>query len=405
MSTTERLYYEDSHLRVFDATVVDITERVSGWAGIVLDRTAFYPTGGGQPSDTGYLGGARVVECIDQEEKGVLHLIEGNAPQVGDRVVGKVDWPVRLDHMQQHTGQHILSQAFYKLYGSETRSFRVMQDASEVDIELENPSDERIHAAVELANEVIWSDRPLKVHNVTKEEATRMPLRKDSVREGNLRVIEISDFDLSPCGGTHALRTGEVGIIVVRSWERAKGMTRITFLAGGRVVKDYNRANSTARNVAAAFSAARDDGPALVARVIEENKQLIRRVNQLEEVAVQVEAEEILRDAEAVNGAKLISRVFDGRDAESLKRLALALVAGEPAVALLGSRDGETARLVFARSENAKGDMNVLQKEACAAIDGRGGGKPDMAQGGGKSVAKLEAVIEAAARSVKAECG
>jgi alanyl-tRNA synthetase len=281
----------------------------------------------------------------------------------------------------------------------------MMQDASEVDIELANPSDGRIQAAVELANEVIWSDRPLKIHNVTKEEAATMPLRKDSLREGRLRIIEINDYDLSPCGGTHALRTGEVGIIVVRSWEKAKGLARITFLAGGRVAADYNRANSAARNVAAVFSAARDDTPALVAKVVEENKQLVRRVNQLEAVAVRVEAEEILRDVEAVNGAKIISCVFDGRDAESVKRLAIALVAGEPAVALLGSRDGETARMVFARSENVGGDMNVLMKEACAAIDGRGGGKPDMAQGGGKSVEKLEAVIEAAARSVKVECG
>jgi alanyl-tRNA synthetase len=143
-----------------------------------------------------------------------------------------------------------------------------------------------------------------------------MPLRKNSLREGPLRIIEINDYDLSPCGGTHALRTGEVGIIVVRSWEKAKGLARITFLAGGRVAADYNRANSAARNVAAVFSAARDDTPALVAKVVEENKQLVRRVNQLEAVAVRVEAEEILRDVEAVNGAKIISCVFDGRDAE-----------------------------------------------------------------------------------------
>src|SRR3954453_15694435 len=282
MTATERLYYEDSHLTVFEATVTEITDRVSGWAGVKLDRTAFYPTGGGQPSDTGFINTARVVECVDLGNTGVLHLIEGTTPAVGARVMGRVDWPVRLDHMQQHTGQHILSQAFVSLYGAETRAFRMMPDYSEIDIALENPSEGKIQAAVDKANEIIWSDRAMRIHNVTAEEAARMPLRKDSAREGELRIIEIEEFDMTPCGGTHAKRTGEVGVIVVRSWERAKGMTRVVFLAGHRVATDYNKANSTARSVAASFSAARDDSPALVERLVEENKRLSRRVNTLE---------------------------------------------------------------------------------------------------------------------------
>ena len=264
MSATERLYYEDSHLTEFEARVVSVTERVSGWAAVTLDRTAFYPTGGGQPSDTGTLNEARVVECIDEEAAGVLHIVQGEPLAVGATVRGHVDWPRRLDHIQQHTGQHILSQAFVALYGAETRSFRMMEQASEIDVALDDPTDDRIERGIELANSIVWEDRPVHIRQVTKDEASQLPLRKDSAREGELRVIEIEGFDLSPCGGTHAGRTGEVGVIAVRSWERAKGLTRIEFVAGGRAVADYRRANRTARRVAAMFSVGRDDAPASV---------------------------------------------------------------------------------------------------------------------------------------------
>src|SRR6202165_3742562 len=140
MPVTERLYYRDSHLIEFDAHVVDTSERVSGWLAVTLDRTAFYPTGGGQPSDTGTLNGAPVVECIDEGET-VLHVVQGAAPRIGAPVKGRVDWPRRLDHIQQHTGQHILSQAFIKIFNAETRGFRIMQQASEIDVALENPAD------------------------------------------------------------------------------------------------------------------------------------------------------------------------------------------------------------------------------------------------------------------------
>ena len=141
MPATERLYYDDSHLIEFEARVIDMTDRVSGWTAVTLDRTAFYPTGGGQPSDTGTLNGVRVVECIDDEDNGVLHVIQGRAPEVGATVQGRVDWPRRLDHMQQHTGQHILSQAFVTLFNAPTRSFRVLEQSCEIDVELNNPTD------------------------------------------------------------------------------------------------------------------------------------------------------------------------------------------------------------------------------------------------------------------------
>ncbi len=437
---TERLYYDDSRLLEFDASVISLSEGDDGQIAVTLDRTAFYPTGGGQPNDTGTLGDAHVIDCIDAEDAGILHVIQGPLPEIGDTIHGKVDWLRRLDHIQQHTGQHILSAAFVKQFDAPTRSFRVLEHECEIDVALDDPTDERIERAVDLANQIIWENRSIRLRQVTSAEATSLPLRKEPAREGELRVIEIDDFDLTPCGGTHAKLTGEVGVIAVRSWERAKGLTRIQFLAGIRALADYRKANRTASEVAALFSAGREDSPALVARLVEENKKLRRRVSELEEVGSRLEAEELLKDvsdsqrvsspsyrtptsrgsdrvssstvAERVSSPtvreglpseaspRVVVSVFEDRDADSLKHLALALIAHQNVVALLGSRDGDTARLVFARSSDAPGDMNMLIREACSIIGGRGGGKPDMAQGGGKSVEKLGEAIDRAAKSL-----
>jgi len=355
----------------------------------------------------------------------VLHVVEGEAPRAGACVRGVVDWPRRLDHVQQHTGQHILSQAFVELYGAQTRSFRMMTDACEIDVDLGDPSDEKIESAVDRANEVVWDDRAVRVHNVTTEEAARMPLRKDSAREGELRIIEIEGFDFSPCGGTHARRTGEVGLVAARHWERAKGLVRVTFVAGARALSDYRRANRTARAAASLFSVARDEAADAAARLQDENKQLQRRLRASEELAARAEARVLVEgadegaggtsvaggvtgvvgggDARAIeDGAvRIVARVFEGRDAESLRRLASAIAAHANTIALLGSREEGGARLVFARSVEAGADMNALMREASQALGGRGGGRPDMAQGGGPLAEKLSDAIEEAARKVK----
>ncbi|MDT5158915.1 MAG: alanyl-tRNA synthetase [Acidobacteriota bacterium] len=428
MTTTERLYYADSHLVEFDARVVSVSQTADGRACVTLDRTAFYPTGGGQPNDTGTLGAARVVDCVEADEAFVLHIVEGKLPDSGATVRGRVDWPRRLDHIQQHTGQHILSQAFVELFGAQTRSFRMTTDACEIDVDLSDPSDERIERAIDRANEIIWDDRLVRVHHVTPEEAARMTLRKDSAREGSLRVIEIEGFDFSPCGGTHAGRTGEVGVVAARQWERAKGLVRVTFAAGVRALADYRRANRTARTVAALFSVGREEATEAAARLQEENKHSQRRLRVAEEIAARAEARELLEETLATAGEathaaageatlvvtageethaaaggrlKIIARTFEGRDGESLRRLAAALAAHACTVALLGSLGEGGARLVFARSADTDADMNALMREACRMLGGRGGGRPELAQGGGPHAEKLTEALEAAASSVR----
>ncbi|MEJ7577580.1 MAG: DHHA1 domain-containing protein [Pyrinomonadaceae bacterium] len=391
MNATKRLYYDDSHLTNFQARVLAVTEIKDKGFAVTLDETAFYPMGGGQPSDTGTLecasGTARVVECVDAGEAGVQHVVEGELLQVGEAVTGRIDWSRRFEHIQQHTAQHIFSQAFIKLYEAETHGFRIMKRWSEIDVRLDNPSDERIREAIEMANKIVWENRPIRVRHVSAEEAAHLPLRKTPTREGELRIVEIEGYDTNACGGTHARATGEIGMILVRSWERAKGMTRIEFVAGARALKDYEAANETARRVAALFSVGRDEVEQASLRLIEEGKELARRLRALESTFADSEAETLMGQAMlGRDDLSVVARTFDDRDHEGLKQLAHKLIQRPRTIALLGSTDGDdAARLVFARSPDVSEDMNLLMREACQSLDGRGGGRPDMAQGGGQA--------------------
>jgi alanyl-tRNA synthetase len=271
---------------------------------------------------------------------------------------------------------------------------------STIDIELQSPSDDHMRAAEEVANAVIFEDRPMNVHLVSEEEAARLPLRKEAAVEGVIRVIEISGFDWSPCGGTHAKRTGQIGLIAIKGYERAKRMTRVEFVCGHRALEEYRTANKTALAVAQLFSAERDTTPELVARAIQESKSLKKRIRDLLEITVEVEAGKMLAEATTAHGFKLVQAVFEGRDVEEVRLLAAKITQAEPSVALLGTREAAAARLVFARSATLDQNMGQLLAEACQMLGGRGGGRPDLAQGGGPDVAKLEAALHAAAERI-----
>jgi alanyl-tRNA synthetase len=410
---TEQLYYNDSYLLDFEARIIGLAPFDENRCALTLDRTAFYPTSGGQPHDTGVLAlaanprvTARVIECLNEgegENADVLHIVaraDAEKFKIGASVEGHVNRARRFDHLQQHTAQHILSQAFVQLFKAETRSFRMFSDVSEIDVALDAPSAEKIEQALTLANEIVWQNRSLRIIYAAAEEAKNFNLRKEPKRAGILRLIEIEDFDVTPCGGTHAKRTGEVGIILARAWERAKGMTRIEFVAGRRALTDYQRANETARRVAAFFSVERDAGARAVARVLDENKTLARRVREQSEELARHEASELLAlIPRSPDKLRVVAREFLGRDIESLNALARAIVAHPHTVALLASIGNENereltenqneqntvnVRLVFARSNDVQADMNALMRTVCVEIGGRGGGRPDFAQGGGK---------------------
>src|SRR5688500_13050091 len=233
---TQRLYYTEPYRKTFNATVVK-AETVDGLSFVTLDQTAFYPTSGGQPFDTGSLGGAAVTDVIDREDGTVVHVVSGEL-KVGEVVSAEIDWARRFDHMQQHTGQHVLSAAFARLFGVRTESVHMGQLSSTIDLAREvTPSE--VAKAEDDANRVVWEDRPVAIRFATAEEAASMGMRKESARTGTLRLIDVADYDLSACGGTHVERTGAIGAIAVGGSEKLRGGSRVEFLCGNRVVQRF----------------------------------------------------------------------------------------------------------------------------------------------------------------------
>jgi len=401
MQPTARLYFSDSSLLEFQATVLSVTPFERG-DRVVLQATAFYPTGGGQPNDTGILNEAPVIDVYEDEAGIIYHVVERTgAIEPGQKVTGAVDRARRLDHLQQHSGQHILSQAFVQSCGAETRSFHLGSQTSTIDIELQTPTIDLMRAAEDIANSVVFEDRPMRVHLVNEEEAARLPLRKESAVKGDIRVIEIENFDWSPCGGTHASRTGQIGLIAIRSFERAKKMTRVEFVCGRRALAEYRSASDVAFAVARMFSADRDSAPELVARALQEIKSTRKRARDLLELAMTAEAAAMLETGFDCGGFKVVQAVFDSRELEEIRILAAKIVNREPSIALLATKEPTAARLVFSRSESLTANMGQLLSEACELLGGRGGGKPELAQGGGPNVERLEEAISNAAAKVR----
>lgn len=400
---TERLYYTNSKLLEFTGRVTDMVPHDNRLA-VVLDRTAFYPTGGGQPYDTGWLGHARVLDVIDNEATGaVLHLVEGPLQfGVGDSVTGIIDPQRRRDHLQQHTGQHILSQAFVQVAGIETKSFHLGAETSTIDLDWERPDETFMRQAEELANQIIFENRPVKIHQVAQAELGQFPIRRDTYHGDVVRVIEISDFDFSPCGGTHAERTGEVGLIAIRGWERAKKMCRVEFVCGGRALRDYRAANSTATAVARLLTTARDDAPEKVARLLDENKQQRRRIRELFDIAADVEADQLLRAAEPQSGYQVVRKIFRDRSMDEVRTLAQKLCDRSRVVVLFSLEDQGAARLLFARSADVNLNMGELMKRVTEQFGGRGGGSPDLAQGGVSQLEQLPVSLDLAIKEIYA---
>jgi alanyl-tRNA synthetase len=385
---TERLYHRDAYAREFKARVLARRD-YKGKQGLILDRTVFYPTSGGQPHDRGLLGGAQVVDVFEEGEE-IVHLLA--SPVTGDEVEGSVDWGRRFDHMQQHTGQHILSQAFVQHLEAETVSFHLGEETCSIDVAASGLTPEQANAVEDLANAVVWANRPVSAEYVSPEQLARMPLRKPPKVTENVRIVAVADFDWSPCGGTHCQAAGEVGMIKIRRLERRGADTRVEFLCGGRALRDYRWRNEHLLNLGSALSVRDDEAVAAALRNLEDARARERELNFLRERLLDYEAAELLASAPREGGVALVSQVFAEREFDELKRLALKLAAGEKAVALLGSQ-GRKGQLVFARSADLSLDMGAVLRAASATIGGRGGGTPAVAQGGAPEPARIPEAV------------
>ena len=390
---TERIYYTDPHRAAFDAQVVRAF-MLDSRPAVVLDATAFYPTSGGQPFDTGTLGAARVVDVIDQEDGTVAHVLDAPLAE-GVRVEGRIDWERRFDHMQQHTGQHVLSAAVARLFDNRTMSFHMSADVSTIDLAREATA-ETISNAEREANRVVWEDRPVSIRFVTSDEAAALQLRKEPSRGGTLRLIDVSDFDLSACGGTHVARTGSIGVIAVSAWERFRGGTRVTFVCGGRALRMFRTYRDAIAGSVRSLSVVPGELPGAIDRVQTESKELRRALKTMQDTLATHEAARLVGEAAVVNGVRIVTRSIDGWDAAGLKAIAAAAAASESvAVALFSAVPPLLA--VVARAANVNVDAHAVVKALVSEFGGRGGGKSDLAQGGGLEGAASEIVGRARA--------
>ncbi|HLH74020.1 MAG TPA: DHHA1 domain-containing protein [Chloroflexota bacterium] len=404
---TERLYYRDCQLIEFSARVI-AHAAYGGRTAIVLDRTAFYPTSGGQPFDTGRLGDATVVDVVEGVE-GILHVLEGPVPKVGTTVAGAIDQERRVDHTQQHTGQHVLSQAFERIGDFTTLSFHLGADASTIDLDTPILDPAAVRQAEEVANQIVLEDRPILIHFTDAQDVERFGLRKPAQkagvpRTGEIRIVEVAGFDSSACGGTHVSRTGQIGPIKVRRWERRGTVSRVEFLCGWRALRDYAGRAETTRALAERLSVADVDLLATVNRSLDDLERLRDDVSRLREQILEAEAARLVDRGQPLKNlpsGRLVQQVYVGRSPDELKRLALTLVRTGPCVALLGS-SGARCHVVFAQSTGLPFDMNQLLRQVAPLFGGRGGGSRDLAQGGAPNPGPVDTALTEAVRLLQA---
>ncbi len=394
---THRLYYSDSFLYEFDAQVTDV---IAGEpAAVVLDRTAFYPSSGGQIFDTGVLvindRKLRVNEVVDERGE-ILHYVDGQAPAPGTVVHGSIDAERRRDHMQQHSGQHVLSAAFIKLFDMPTVSFHMGADSCTIDLDAQSINDEQLNDVERLANQVVMEDRPVEVRFAEADEVSNLGLRKvPTLDKEMLRLIEVRDFDLTACGGTHVAHTSQIGPIVIRKTEKVRQGIRVEFVCGWRALRMARRDFDTLTNAAALYSAHIWDVPQQIRKSLDEVRGGQKERHRLLEELAEFWAGKLAGEAEAGEKWKLVKHIFADRDLPFIKLLAQKLTTGPGMVALLGSSSGQCG-VVFARSRDVDLDVSALMKEAMTATGGRGGGSKELAQGGAPDASQLAAVIDIA---------
>ncbi|MBN1272181.1 MAG: hypothetical protein JXB26_07895 [Candidatus Aminicenantes bacterium] len=383
---TERIYFENAYKVKFEAEVIE-SLTYENRPAVVLDKTCFYPESGGQPADHGTLDETEVVDV--QEEQGrIIHILEGKVPS--GKVRGLINWQRRFDHMQQHSGQHILSQCFARLYNAKTLSFHLGAEYSTLEIEKSGLTDEEWKKVEECANAALFSDRKVATRFVQEEDISKVPLRKPPQKKGVIRVVEVEDFDYTACGGTHVRRTGEIGLIKITKWDRIRGHVRLEFLCGGRALHDYDKKNEVLRNLTKKFTVAEADVPDAVEKLTAELKTWKKENISLRKNLARCEAEDLLKQAEK----GILKKVFTGKAREDLRSLALNIIHEGEYVVLFGNRSGEEVHVVLACSESLPYDMREFVSDVMEAVEGKGGGRPSLVEITGTKGDNLETVLD-----------
>ena len=403
---TQRLYYHDSFLYSFEAEVREIPGGPR--PALILDRTAFYPTSGGQVYDTGIIStdtneNLKVTEVAETEDGRIIHYLEAppKGMKPGTRIQGQIDATRRRDHMQQHTGQHVLSAAFVRLYGMPTVSFHMGNDYCSIDLDTPTLTKEQVEQAELRANEIVIENRAVQIRFVTRDEAGKLGLRKiPQADRDELRLIDIHEFDLNACGGTHVNQTGQIGCILLRKTEKVRQGWRVEFVAGQRAVASARRDFITITEAGAIFSAHIYDVPQQIRKSLEEIRALRKHREQSLEELAEIQAIALLAETQATEGRRVVIRTFSKREMNFLKLLAQKLTRLDMNVVVLLGTTSPQPSLVFAQSPGLPTDMGSLMQQTVSTLGGRGGGSKDMAQGGIPNWDAIEVALKNAAGSL-----
>ena len=402
---SKRLYYEEPYLQEFKGKILEKI-KIDGKPALILGSTCFYPTSGGQPNDLGYIQSVPIVDVIEDNEKIIHVLKEGIEEECGDTVIGTIDWERRFDHMQQHSGQHILSAAFEKLWNADTVSFHLGDEVCTLDIMKDDITPEEVKRGEVLANNVVLENKPIKTYFVNKEEVNKLNLRKIPPQKGDIRIVEIKDFDICACCGTHCETTGEVGLIKILKWEKRGVKIRLDFICGKRSLKDYYWKNELIKNISNKLTIRDTELREAVERMLEERKETRKKLREIKEKLQEHEVKKLIDETSTRdNRIKIINKVFEEKSFQEVKELVQKIInLDESVVVLAGIKskgEGEGAKILFACSRVLKYDMNKLIKEAGKFIEGRGGGAPNFAQAGGKRVEGIQEALDFALTNLK----
>ena len=395
---TERLYYTDAYQRTFTATVTAIAP-IAGQHALILDRSSFYPTSGGQAYDTGQLGPFTVTDVIVGDDGQVYHVIaeEATPAIVGQTLEGTIDWPRRYDHMQQHAGQHLLSQLFYQHFGYETVAVHFGATESTLDLAIAELAAAQLDAVEVAANRLVYEALPIHAYFMEESTLHTIPLRRPPKVQGQIRIVEIERFDYSACGGTHCRTTAEIGPVKLTKSERRRGQVRVTFLCGGRAYQDYATKHRLLSEAALLFGNEFGQVPTLIERALGQLRDSQRLNETLQAALLHYEAAALYQQATRHNDYRVVSAIFTDKPLALVKILAGQLQAYEQTVALLGVQEGDKASLCFACTPALTTlHMGNLLRTVLQASGGKGGGRADFAQGGGIAATQLEAALQLA---------
>lgn len=394
-SRTKRLYFDDPYLIKFESKVRE-RRRHDRRPALILEQTCFYPESGGQPPDKGEINGVQVVNVIEVGDE-ILHVLDQEVPE--DMVSGSIDWKTRFDYMQQHAGQHILSGAFHTLLQGETRSFHLGAEVSTLEINIPKISEADLERVEELANAIVFQNKEINTCFVAQDKIAEVPLRRPPQKAGTIRVVEVSGFDYSACGGTHPRRTGEIGLIKILKWERIRNNLRFEFVCGGRALWDYIRKNRILLQTAARLSVGETETLTAVEKLFEDLKNQKKQNRRLREKVAEAEAREMVRKAEGA----LIQNIFSDRQIDDIRFLATNIIKSPGFVVLFGLETGPRVHIVLARSQDVDLDMRELVPIVAPLISGKGGGRPSLVELAGEKSDHLKDAIKQAADLIRGQ--